>query len=843
MFSFLRKKSLVKRAALTGAVLVLLTGFLFVSCPNPAGSTSPVNAMQPSISVRLQGDEWDVASEDTFDLTVTASVTDGGQLSYQWHSNSTNSNAGGTPISSNGATLRLAKANYTENKDYYFYVVVTNTISDNGDGGIKTAAATSDVATVTVDGVSGVHLNAQKPVIETQPANTFWNVYTAKDGVKLTVNAAVEDGGTLSYQWYSNTSAGAVNGTKIDTATGKDYTLTKTAYTANGAYYFYVIVTNTNNDVTGMKTVSAASDAAVVTVAGYPDTGYSDTHTLPSRLTGEWESEYGEIYTISAGEFSSGMDWGEGWSGYKGTIVNHRGNANGTAGYITIKYTECTWDVGAENKYYVIYYKGLTETAVTIAGAGSFTFIDPDFGLSGGRASKDEAEATYTVSAGYFAMGSDLIKGATVAWELNDGEWETGSLHPARILSGTALAKPSPNPIKDWYDFGGWYSDAGLTTPYNFSANVTTPLHLYAKWEPAFWTITWHLNGGSWGESQTPVLRVDKDSKVSKPSPDPSKADNIFAGWYSDETLTTQYNFSSNVTAPLNLYAKWNPNQEVILNNIKADLTALSGGGTAAAPADYKVPAALNLDDNNWEGWLGLLQAVWDGGKKYLNLDLSDCAMTGTAFDPRPSIRGGGVSSGTDHPKGRIVSIILPNAAKSITSSTGASTAFNFFINLKTVSGDEIVTVNQNAFNGCRAALTTVNLPKAQTIGANAFDTCTLLATLNLPSVKSFGNSVFQGSSSTSGTAAHTPLTITLGAEPPTVGTGSFILAGHASNKKAVTVRVPSSALETYGISLFSDSDTASDNWGNAFKGKGWDGTSYLSGTVVGTIALSITTY
>jgi len=42
MFSFLGKKSLVKRAVLVGAVLVLLTGFLFVSCIEPEPDPTPI---------------------------------------------------------------------------------------------------------------------------------------------------------------------------------------------------------------------------------------------------------------------------------------------------------------------------------------------------------------------------------------------------------------------------------------------------------------------------------------------------------------------------------------------------------------------------------------------------------------------------------------------------------------------------------------------------------------------------------------------------------------------------------------------------------------------------------
>ncbi|MDR0690280.1 MAG: hypothetical protein LBG08_08480 [Spirochaetaceae bacterium] len=59
-------------------------------------------------------------------LSVTASVTGGGSLSYRWYSNNSNSNSGGTEIP--GATA----ADYTPPTDtegtVYYYVEVTNAI-------------------------------------------------------------------------------------------------------------------------------------------------------------------------------------------------------------------------------------------------------------------------------------------------------------------------------------------------------------------------------------------------------------------------------------------------------------------------------------------------------------------------------------------------------------------------------------------------------------------------------------------------------------------------------------------------------------------------------------------
>jgi hypothetical protein len=58
--------------------------------------------------------------------------------------------------------------------------------------------------------------------------------------------------------------------------------------------------------------------------------------------------------------------------------------------------------------------------------------------------------------------------------------------------------------------------------------------------------------------------------------------------------------------------------------------------------------------------------------------------------------------------------------------------------------------------------------------------------------------------------------------------------------KAAVSVKVPSTALSAYGPV---PTNTTENNWGNAFRGRGWDGTAYLTGTVNSKITLTFDTY
>jgi len=71
-----------------------------------------------------------------------------------------------------------------------------------------------------------------------------------------------------------------------------------------------------------------------------------------------------------------------------------------------------------------------------------------------------------------------------ITWELNGGNWRaTMTTAPAaQVKDGAVLARPSPNPAKEGYNFGGWFSNEALTTQVSFSQTVTADLTLYARW-------------------------------------------------------------------------------------------------------------------------------------------------------------------------------------------------------------------------------------------------------------------------------------------------------------------------------------------------------------------------
>ena len=104
-------------------------------------------------------------------------------------------------------------------------------------------------------------------------------------------------------------------------------------------------------------------------------------------------------------------------------------------------------------------------------------------------------------------------------------------------------------------NFAGWYSNEGLSTAYNFSSKITADTTLYAKWNPKERKISFNTNGGS----SVNTLTFNEGTSALRPE-NPTKGDEIFVGWFTDEALTQAFNFtadSAKLTQDITLYAKW----------------------------------------------------------------------------------------------------------------------------------------------------------------------------------------------------------------------------------------------------------------------------------------------
>ncbi|MDR2134859.1 MAG: hypothetical protein LBP27_07095 [Treponema sp.] len=99
--------------------------------------------------------------------------------------------------------------------------------------------------------------SAEAPVIVT---NTGDHSVSVGEALALSFLVAPQNEETITYQWYSNTSASASGGTAIEGATGENYTVdTATA----GTRYFYCVATSHLNNTEA----SVTSAVSTVTIA------------------------------------------------------------------------------------------------------------------------------------------------------------------------------------------------------------------------------------------------------------------------------------------------------------------------------------------------------------------------------------------------------------------------------------------------------------------------------------------------------------------------------------------------------------------------------------------------
>jgi uncharacterized repeat protein (TIGR02543 family) len=107
-----------------------------------------VNAAKPTITKQPVAIN-EIYLSDTVELTVSATSSDGGNITFQWYSNTAN-NTNGTPIG-NATSATYITPNTLAKGNHYYYCIVTNTNGMNSD------TVTSHVAMVKVYGVgSGI---------------------------------------------------------------------------------------------------------------------------------------------------------------------------------------------------------------------------------------------------------------------------------------------------------------------------------------------------------------------------------------------------------------------------------------------------------------------------------------------------------------------------------------------------------------------------------------------------------------------------------------------------------------------------------------------------------------
>jgi hypothetical protein len=290
--------------------------YVIVSSDCGASVTSTISGaftVDPITSITTQpstADQLECFGDGFNPISVSAN---GANLTYQWYTNSSNSNSGGISVSgANSATFTPPSS--IEGTAYY-YVIVT------GNCGISTSNV-SGLFTVT----------APVTTITQQPASTPQTICIGDSFTSISVAAIGE--GTVSYQWYSNSSPSNSGGTLISGATSQTYTpLSGTV----GTTYYYAVA---NSDCGTVPT--AVSGAFTVN----PLTSI-DSENLPGATICEGNGPFSPISVTASGPGTLNYQW------YSNTSSSNSGGSL-ISGANSNSYTPPSNVVGPAPVYYYV---------------------------------------------------------------------------------------------------------------------------------------------------------------------------------------------------------------------------------------------------------------------------------------------------------------------------------------------------------------------------------------------------------------------------------------------------------------------------------------------------------
>ena len=154
----------------------------------------------------------------------------------------------------------------------------------------------------------------------------------------------------------------------------------------------------------------------------------------------------------------------------------------------------------------------------------------------------------YYVKAGdkiEWVFGDGSVSALPHTVTFNTGE---GSAVDSQVVADGAKATKPADPTRDGYVFAGWYADADLKSPYDFSASVTKDLTLYAKWVEGSYVVDGVIvdpsaEGPNWDSDWSGFTSADKVTEAPVPTEDAE------AKWVA--TLKNSSEWNTSVSDPL----------------------------------------------------------------------------------------------------------------------------------------------------------------------------------------------------------------------------------------------------------------------------------------------------
>lgn len=559
---------------------------------------TPVIGTQPTGATVNQGDASPV-------LGVAATVSDGGTLTYQWHSNTENRIDGGVVIP--GATGSTYSAPAANAGTVYYYVVVTNTNSAAGEH--TTATAVSGIAAVTVNAATA--------------GTPSWTDITGNGQFSAPMGAAIAPDGTLYVTDSTNRAIKKLTNDGWVETTGAVFNSFGLTFDQHGTLYATntpgnAVMMNLEGTWTNITNGEGFFQPRGIAVDENGNVYVADwlNHAVKKFSDGQWTTINGnEYFTYPQGVAvdSHGIVYVTDGSTKKikklendmWTAIPDGGQLNNPTGIA----------VDRKGNLYVVDYSG---NKVKMLSNGVWTDIggEDDFTQPYGVAVDSEG-AVYVTDAARKIVKKWAVNAAvpSIIAGPTGTTVQIGSEHPS--LTVTATVSDNGTLSYQWYKNttssteGGTLIDGATLSSYSVPTEEAGTAYYYVVVKntnsaangdktaevksaavavtvnatvPAVYTVTFNSQGGT---PASAVLGASHGTKLARPNA-PVKNGYTFDGWYKDTAGATAWNFDTDVvTSDVTLYAKWT----AVVSD--GDSGSSNGGGNSA-PANDGVVVLVN---------------------------------------------------------------------------------------------------------------------------------------------------------------------------------------------------------------------------------------------------------
>lgn len=224
---------------------------------------------------------------------------------------------------------------------------------------------------------------------------------------------------------------------------------------------------------------------------------------------------------------------------------------------------------------------------VSVTFIGSYAFDDcPNLMTVTYPGSKTQWDDNITKGSNNDVLENNLICAKLEATFTADGT----TLAPAQTIDrGGKFTKPAA-PSKENHTFAGWYNG---DEKFDFDADTTNApnvLNLVAKWDINQYTVQFVSEHGSFADQ---TIEHGKPIGTGKPTIPPVEGF-TFDGWYTDDTRTKEFDFSTPITSNTTVYAKWKKNAPVLPDtyelNVSGAFVYVDGVDVTAPAGDTSLP-------------------------------------------------------------------------------------------------------------------------------------------------------------------------------------------------------------------------------------------------------------